>query len=117
MLIRSVATTAGRSRISRAPQERCSAFCRLKMPAGTLSKSFKGSQCGFVSIPTRILSICYGPVCRSNPRSKCDNSHLAMEFQYPGHTKSQLQNTKGEIMTLETSLMDSALRNWRSNVD
>src|SRR5260370_1163894 len=54
MLIRSVATTAGRSRISQAPPVRCSAFCHLKMPAAILSKSFKGSQCGFVSIPTRI---------------------------------------------------------------
>src|SRR5204862_28013 len=67
MLIRSVATTKGRSRISLAPREHCSAFCRLKMPAATLSKLFKGSQCGFVSIVIRILSICYGPACVSNP--------------------------------------------------
>src|SRR5215471_6739161 len=110
MLTRSVATTEGRSRISRAPQERCSAFCHLKMPAATLSKSFKGSQCGFVSIPTRILSICYGPVCRSNPRSKCDDCHRAVAYQ--GDTNRKLQITKGEIMSLETSL-----RNWQSNVD
>src|SRR2546426_7826051 len=97
MLIRSVATTAGRSRISQAPQERCSAFCHLKMPAATLSKSFKGSQCGFVSIPTRILSICYGPVCRSNPRSKCDDRYRTLERQYQGDTNRNLQITKGEI--------------------
>src|SRR5262249_17747187 len=117
MLIRSVATTAGPSRISRAPQERCSVCCHLKMPAATLSKSFKGSQCGFVSIPTRILSICYGPVCRSSHRSKCDDCHRAVEGQYQGDTDRKLQITKGENMTLETSLIDSALRNWRSNVD
>src|SRR5215467_6926429 len=96
MLTRSVATTAGPSRISRAPQERCSAFCHLKMPAVTLSKSFKGYQCGFVSIPTRILSICYGPVCRSNPRSKCDDCHRAAESQYQGNTNQKLQITIGE---------------------
>src|SRR4029077_3478319 len=32
-------------------------------------------------------------------------------------TNRNFQITKGEIMTLETSLIDSALRNWRSNVD
>src|SRR5215469_14410681 len=102
MLTRSVATTEGRSRISRAPQERYSAFCHLKMPAATLSKSFKGSQCGFVSIPTRILSICYGPVCRSNPRSKCDDCHRAMDFQYESAINRNFRITKGENMTLET---------------
>src|SRR5215470_8161755 len=112
MLIRSVATTKGRSRISLAPREHCSAFCRLKMPAETLSKLFKGSPCGFVSIVIRILSICYGPVCRSNPRSKCDDCHRAVEYQ--GDTYRKLQITKGENMTLETSLIDAALRNWRS---
>src|SRR5215472_13773269 len=114
MLIRSVATTEVRSRIFPAPPERYSVFYHLKMPAATLSKSFKGSQCGFVSIPTRIPSICFGPVCRSNPRSKCDDCHRAVEYQ--GDTNRKLQIMKGENMTLETSLIDSALRNWRSNV-
>src|SRR5882672_3832823 len=36
---------------------------------------FKGSQCGFVSIPTRILSISCGPACLSNPRSMCDDRY------------------------------------------
>src|ERR1700746_2004191 len=97
MLVRSVATTEGLSRISRAPRERCSVFCHLKMLAATLSKSFKGSQCGFVSIPTRILSICYGPVCRSNLRSKCDDSYRISECQYQRLTNRNFQITKGEI--------------------
>src|SRR5262249_21347669 len=97
MLIRSVATTEVRSRIFPAPPERYSAFYHLKMPAATLSKSFKGSQCGFASIPTRILNIGYGPVCRSNPRSKCDNCHLAMEFQYPGHTNRNFRSRKVKL--------------------
>src|SRR5713101_2974450 len=97
MLIRSVATTEVRSRTFLAPPERCSAFCRLKMPAATLSKSFKGSQCGFVSIPTRILSICYGPACRSNLRSECDDRCRTAERQYQGDTNRNSQITKGEI--------------------
>src|ERR1700745_1690596 len=97
MLIRSVATTKGRSRISLAPREHCSAFCRLKMPAATLSKSFKGSQCGFVLIPTRILSICYGPACRWNPRSQCDDRYRTKERQYQRLTNRNFQITKGEI--------------------
>src|SRR5437879_1849060 len=95
MLIRSVATTEGRSRISQAPRERCSAFCHLKMPAATLSKSFKGSQCGFVSIATRILSICYGPACPSNPRSQCDDRYRTKERQYERLTNRNFQITKG----------------------
>src|SRR5215472_7472474 len=94
MSIRSVATTAGPSRISRAPQELCSASCRLKMPAATLSKSFKGSQSGFVSIQTRILSICYDPVCRSNLRLECDDCHRAGEFQYQGDTNRNPRSRK-----------------------
>src|SRR5437879_12492547 len=91
MLIRSVATTKGRSRISLAPREHCSAFCRLKMPAATLSKLFKGSQCGFVSIVIRILSICYGPACRSNPKSKFGDRYRTLERQSSGHTHRNFQ--------------------------
>src|SRR5258706_12842091 len=40
---------------------------------------FKGSQCGFVSIPTRILSISCGPACLSNPRSMCDDRYRTWE--------------------------------------
>src|SRR5262245_21770483 len=97
MLTRSVATTEGRSRISRALRERCSVSCRLKTPAATLSKSFKGFQCGFASIAIRILSICYGPACRSNPRSKCDDRYRTLECQYQGDTNRNSQITKGEI--------------------
>src|SRR5258707_8556716 len=97
MLIRSVATTAGRSRISQAPPVRCSAFCHLKMPAATLSKSFKGSQCGFVSIPSKILNICYGQACRSNPRSQCDDSYWTLECRYHGLTNCNFSDREGEI--------------------
>src|SRR4029077_20161809 len=43
---------------------------------------FKGSQCGFVSIPTRILSISCGPACLSNPRSMCDDRYRTGERQF-----------------------------------
>src|SRR5262249_3594078 len=39
------------------------------------------------------------------------------DVEYQGDTNQKLQMTKGENMTLEASLIDSALRNWRSNVD
>ena len=58
---------------------------------------FKGSQCGFVSIPTRILSISCGPACLSNP------SQCAMTAIGPGSvslsrsTNRNFQITKGEI--------------------
>src|ERR1700745_3518877 len=97
MLTPSVATTEGRSRIFRAPPERYSAFCHLKMPAATLSKSFKGSQCGFVSIPSKILNICYGQACRSNPRSLCDDSYRTLKRQYQGLTNCNFQIATGEI--------------------
>src|SRR6266566_2332799 len=100
MLIRSVATTEGRSRIFPVPLERCSAFCHLKMPAATLSRSFKGSRCGFASIAIRTLSICYGPACRSNPRSKCDDRYRSLELQYQGDTNRDSQTRKGEIWLL-----------------
>src|SRR5229473_7196104 len=97
MLIRSVATTEGQSKTYPAPREPCSVCCHLKMPAATLSKSFKGSRCGFVSIPTRILSICCGPACLSNPRSKCDDRYRTGDRQYQGDTNRNFQITKGEI--------------------
>jgi hypothetical protein len=37
--------------------------------------------------------------------------------EHQGDTNRKLQFTEGEHMTLETSLIDSALRNWWSNVD
>src|SRR5260370_33042151 len=117
MLIRSVATAEGRSRISRAPPEPCSAFCHLKMPAATLSKSFKDSQCGFVSIPTRILSIPCGPACLSNPRSMCDDRYRTGEHQFIKIHYSQFSHHERRNMTLESSLIDSALRNWRSHIE
>jgi hypothetical protein len=40
-----------------------------------------------------------------------------LERQYQRLTNRNFQITKGENMTLETLLIDSALRNWRSNVD
>src|SRR5258705_11978364 len=43
---------------------------------------FKGSQCGFVSSPTRILSISCGPACLSNPRSMCDDRYRTGERQF-----------------------------------
>ncbi len=43
---------------------------------------FKGSQCGFVSIPTRILSISCGPACLSNRRSMCDDRYRTGERQF-----------------------------------
>src|SRR6266699_57791 len=101
MLIRSVATTEVPSRTFLAPPERCLVFCRLKMPAATLSKSFKGSRCGFASIAIRTLSICYGPACRSNPRSKCDDRYRSLERQYQGDTNRNSQTSKGEIWLLK----------------
>jgi len=68
------------------------------------------------SIPSRNC-ICYGPACQSNLRSKCDDSYRILERQYQRLTNRNCQITKGENMTLETSLIDSALRNWRSTVD
>jgi len=46
---------------------------------------------------TRILSICYGPACRSNPRSERDDRYWTMERQYQGDTNRNFQITKGEI--------------------
>jgi len=51
------------------------------------------------------------------PQVKCDDSYRILERQYQRLTNRNFQITKGENMTLETSLIDSALRNWRSNVD
>src|SRR6202048_5305635 len=53
---------------------------------------FKGSQCGFVSIPTRVLSISCGPACLSNPRSMCDDRYPTGERQFIKVRESQLSD-------------------------